>query len=263
MIRICENTKCDNELKEGQRHYCSRACFFEGMKKSIKRTCKLCGREFEIKPWELKRQGRKGDYCSIQHWAESRIGSIRLDLRKRVTKICPVCGDQFETGGRAGKLGKTFCPKPECRNRARYRHGVISKELEYGIARQMAGLVDGEGSIILYMRGDVVCLRLMVANTKIVLLEWIREQTGFGAIVSQTRSNPKHKIGHQWIVNSEGAESVIKQIRPYLIIKQAQANLALETQERLRDPSLKSDRSWQSDYYYRMKALNKRGSVES
>jgi hypothetical protein len=48
---------------------------------------------------------------------------------------------------------------------------------------------------------------------------------------------------------------------PYLIIKREQADLALATQERLRHPAFKADRTWQEEWRQRMKQLNARGPV--
>lgn len=210
-----------------------------------------CNKEF--KP---TRHGQK--YCGRECFKIMFRGHPPYNPKKRIIKKCLVCEKDFETGGRAGDPDQRFC-SDECKYRGRYRHGEISKELTPQQASYIAGLMDGEGSFILYMRGDVVCLRINIANTKRAMLDWVVEATGIGSIVERENKNPNHMNSMWWQVNSEGAESVIKQIRPYLTIKQAQADLALKTQERLRDPSLKSDRSWQSDYHRRMQVLNKRG----
>jgi len=39
----------------------------------------------------------------------AQIGKIRLSQRRRITKICPRCGQEFETGGRAGNKTKIYC----------------------------------------------------------------------------------------------------------------------------------------------------------
>lgn len=59
--------------------------------------------------------------------------------------------------------------------------------------------------------------------------------------------------------NSEAAESILQQVRPYLRIKHEQADICLDAQERLRNPALKADRSWQYEYRDRVRALNQRG----
>ena len=123
----------------------------------------------------------------------------------------------------------------------------------------LAGILDGEGSIIMYKRRDVVAVMLTVSNTAKKLLDWIADKTGVGAVCAQYQETEKRKATWFWRCNADAAESVLRQIRPYLVLKSAQADLALETQQQLRDPALKSDRSWQMESLKKMRALNKRG----
>jgi hypothetical protein len=147
----------------------------------------------------------------------------------------------------------------ECQYKSRYRHGSRSMDLPVEVAAYIAGLVDGEGSIILYKRGTGVQMRLTIANTYQPVLSWMVDVTGVGAVITRSSTNINHKAGAWWQANSEAAETVLRQIRPYLIIKAEQADLAISTQERLRDPALKSDRTWQEEYRVRMGYLNRRG----
>lgn len=112
---------------------------------------------------------------------------------------------------------------------------------------------------MLYLRRDAAALALMVSNTYVPLLEWVVEQTGVGHIQNTREANERHKASYFWRCNSDAADSVIRQIRPYLIVKAEQAELAILTQDGLRDPARKSDRSWQEDAVLTMKALNRRG----
>lgn len=161
-------------------------------------------------------------------------------------------------GGR--DYDKTFCSNA-CSFKARYRRGRIATTLSSTQAAYLAGLIDGEGSIVLYMRRDVVAMRVMVSNTHRGVLDWIQSLTGVGQTFNTRPETALNKASFQWWCNADAAESVIKQIHPYLIIKKTQAELALETQERLRNPQLKADRLWQAEYRLRMKALNRRGPV--
>ena len=61
------------------------------------------------------------------------------------------------------------------------------------------------------------------------------------------------------ILNSDSALSLLEQIQPYVILKKEQVRLVIDFQHRLKDPSLKADRSWQYDYREQVKALNQRG----
>lgn len=128
-------------------------------------------------------------------------------------------------------------------------------------AAYLAGIIDGEGSIILYKRRDVVAVMLTVSNTAKKLLDWIADKTDVGAICAQSKETEKRKASWFWRCNADAAESVLQQIRPHLVVKSAQADLALQTQKQLRDPALKADRSWQLECLDKMRALNKRGPL--
>jgi len=52
---------------------------------------------------------------AVKPSAEARRGKVRLELRRRIIKVCPSCEIEFETGGRAGKRSKIFCSN-RCRN---------------------------------------------------------------------------------------------------------------------------------------------------
>lgn len=115
---------------------------------------------------------------------------------------------------------------------------------------------------MLYMRRDVVAVRITVTNTFKGLLGWIKDKTGVGDINSGGMATAIHKERWDWRCNAEPAETLLRQVRPWLLIKAIQADLAIETQERLRNPALKADRTWQAEYRQRMQALNKRGPAE-
>jgi hypothetical protein len=93
------------------------------------------------------------------------------------------------------------------------------------------------------------------------ILDWLAEVTGVGIFLHEgpLRRSPTHDAGMSWRCNAEAAESFLKQVLPYLKLKNAQAEMATQFQERLRDPKLKADRTWQKEWYERMKALNRRG----
>ena len=52
------------------------------------KNCKYCNKEY-------KRRGTTGVYCSKDCYYESMRGEKRIEMRKRVTKECEVCGDDF------------------------------------------------------------------------------------------------------------------------------------------------------------------------
>lgn len=186
-------------------------------------------------------------------------------LQRREKRTCPVCSKVFEVGGRTGRRrDRTITCSWACQRRSRYRHGVRAKKLSTADAAYLAGLLDGEGSIFFAWRNEGVHLRVAVTNTHAVTLGWSAEITGVGKVQRQyTEGAPSRVAKHrqatfQWVLNAEAAESLLHQLRPHLKIKTAQAALAIETQERLRNPALKADRGWQAEYRDRMKTLNHR-----
>ena len=102
-------------------------------------------------------------------------------------------------------------------------------------------------------------LHLSVTNTNKAVLEWIVETTGVWAVNNHRAEDERVAASFAWQCNSEAAETLLRQLQPYMKVKAEQAALAIKTQERLRDPALKADRAWQEEYRQRMKDMNKRG----
>ncbi|MGL4449699.1 MAG: LAGLIDADG family homing endonuclease [Sarcina sp.] len=89
-------------------------------------------------------------------------------------------------------------------------------------AAYIAGIIDGEGSILLTKlsqnthRAPVVS----VPSTTIELLEYLKKTIGFGKIIRKTNYNKaKHKDCYTYILERNGAIELLKEISPYLIIK--------------------------------------------
>ena len=155
-------------------------------------------------------------------------------------------------------MGARFCNE-ECTANFKKLGGKASQTLSPVDAAYLAGIIDGEGSIILYRREKAASLRLSVCNTNEDLVRWCQEKTAVGNITTNQFTNGRWKDRSQWLTNSRSAQSIIVQIRPHLIVKPAQADLALEYWERRHATQDDSDKSWQEHYRLRMCALNKRG----
>lgn len=247
--------------KRIEQRFCSVACRSSAQERWVDFVCQQCGGVSRRRPWQTSKDGQLIRYCSSACYAVARTGKPRGDYFEPEERQCVVCSTSFLVGGRGRPLKRTrFCSNA-CKFAGRYRHGASAKALTEIDAAYMAGLVDGEGSIMVLNHRGVAHIRIAVANTYLPVLDWIVEVAAVGFVAMKKMVNPKHKPGGQWWCSAEAAESVIKQIRPYLKIKPAQADLALETQERLRNPSLKADRSWQTDYIERSKTLNRRGPL--
>jgi hypothetical protein len=110
-----------------------------------------------------------------------------------------------------------------------------------GQAGYLAGLLDGEGSIIAMKRNDgtVKSYRMHIANTHQGVLQWCQQTTGLGTVHLQTKPkfslDPKRPNAHltyktcwSWATYGVKAASVLKQLLPYLQIKRDRAVQAME-----------------------------------
>lgn len=229
---------------------------------NVEVECKGCGIKFLTKQSMLDTgRGRYHDHACYLKNRPSRKGQRCKNQQPPQRKICEVCGVEFTVGGAGNPPRTQRFHDIECQRLARYRRGSKCNELTIEQRCYIAGVWDGEGSVILYMRRDAVALRITVANTFLPLIEWLKKTTGVGAGLTKDRTPDKHKVSHWFQANSEAAESILKQLVPYLIVKKGQAVLALDFMERIRIPALKADRTWQFDYRNRMKALNRRGPM--
>jgi very-short-patch-repair endonuclease len=110
--------------RKNKRKFCSHTCYGESMRlKRERRTCKQCGRPYEVVQAYAKR-GQMKDWCSlacyrkatkrgspvtkictacgkqfqVEHRHAARISRCSRECRKkRVEQICPTCGEVFET----------------------------------------------------------------------------------------------------------------------------------------------------------------------
>jgi len=213
--------------------------------------CKTAG--MGAKRWSLKQ------YCGRVCYWRSRTGKIRPELYRRSARPCVACGAEFICGGRSGiRKDAKYCSR-KCRGAARWRTGSHAKRFTIPQAAYLAGLIDGEGSIMLYRRGEGSAMRLTIANTFKPVLEWCRAVSGVGNIVMTNRDNAKHKPGGTWLVNSQAACSILEQVRPYLRIKAEQADLAMAFQRKLKVPAEKALKEWQEQWRQRLCLMNRRG----
>lgn len=181
-------------------------------------------------------------------------------------RTCLVCPSTFLVGGQGrGSRSKKYC-SPECARRAGYsRGGVLAEDLTVPQQAYLAGMIDADGHIGIYNRatakGCGARLRLSVSNTDTTLLEWIQATTGIGSIVPKDKGNARCKPTYEWVTSAEAAASVLKQVIPYMIVKRARAELAIEYQVGLSDPINRADVESRERYRAEMLRLNKRGPV--
>jgi len=88
-----------------KRKYCSPKCYHRSPTKGRpprkpRNPCLVCG-----KPVARAKQ----KFCSLECYAKYWKGKKKPQAYRRITKICPICGKQFITGGRAGHKEKIYC----------------------------------------------------------------------------------------------------------------------------------------------------------
>lgn len=263
VTKNCE--KCGSEFKGkniDRSRFCSRSCLYASQKKTETRPCLTCQLPITRRPYEFR--GERV-FCSTECWTKGQIGHPSFLPDPVETRVCEACGKEFEVGGRGRPHKSQRLCSIQCQKLGRVRSGTLCSELSVEVAAYLAGLIDGEGSIMLIerKRGESgAYLRVTIANTCLGVLEWAKQKTGIGMSFTQRVESRTHKASYSWRCHGDGAHSLLKQIRPYLIIKAEQADLAIEAHDRLRIPAFKADRAWQEEYRLRMKALNKRGPAK-
>lgn len=135
----------------------------------------------------------------------------------------------------------------------------------------LAGIIDGEGAIVINRslcakgtrHGHSLRLLISIANTKPVLIRWIHETVGFGAVHKVVIASERHAPASRWEVWSKQAAAVLRAVRPYLVIKGAHADVALEFDAAMRFPGARGlsleERANQVRLYEALKSLNRRG----
>jgi hypothetical protein len=121
-----------------------------------------------------------------------------------------------------------------------------------------AGFFDGEGCISVSRTGRVQILASQTTAAPLIAL-----QTGFGGTVSlHDRPDPRHKAQWKWQGGSAVARNFLPAIRPYLRVKAAQADLAMELLTLHHGRGVKvslEERAERLRYHAAMAEFNRRG----
>jgi hypothetical protein len=94
-----------------------------------------------------------------------------------------------------------------------------------------AGIIDGEGCIrVNRTRNGVPVIRVHVTNTDARLTRTLHEWFGGYVWMEAKAYMPNAKIRYVWEVSARKAAAFLGLVRPYLVLKQEQADLALAIQ---------------------------------
>lgn len=183
-------------------------------------TCVLCGKTALTTP----RDARKQKYCSLECTRLARRGKY-FGERATANRICEVCSRPFHAKQVHINAGiARFC-SGRCRGVVQQIPLTIPGDTESLI--YMAGIVDGEGTIT--VDGEARP-RIIVANSSVVLMEWIAETFG-GRLHRQRTRSPKHKPVMVWYMGAEQSVALCRLLMPYLKIKRRQAEIVLAVGE--------------------------------
>lgn len=139
----------------------------------------------------------------------------------------------------------------------------------------IAGIIDGEGCIGIYRSSShdrTFFLLIIIANTNIALLEWMKKKFGCGYLAPQSKSktHPKDKQSYSLEVSRMKAYEILLRIFPHLIVKKPQAHLGIEFKkwQNARKPSgeyrpySEQDNKTGDSFVAESHVLNKKGAVQ-
>ena len=153
------------------------------------------------------------------------------------------------------------------------------RQIDYA---RLAAFIDGEGWLAILRRkphterktgnkNHTYTFVVGVANTSIALHTWLEETFDGKTYPRKNRENivikgektKQNKKAYEWHITSRDAIKLLKQIRPYLIIKGAQADLAFEFYNKYIKYPYKGRNGiplwllkYAEEYYNKMKELN-------
>lgn len=138
--------------------------------------------------------------------------------------------------------------------------------MEEQILAYTAGIIDGEGCIRITRntdRGPMV--RVHVTNTNKALTDMLKDTFGGYVREEKKRYLPRAKIRHVWEVSAKQAEVFLRLVKPYLLLKREQAEVALLLRETVGNRSSVSNQVKQDreELFARMKTLNRKGSSDA
>lgn len=87
-------------------------------------------------------------------------------------------------------------------------------------AAYIAGVLDSEGTVIEYNKKGNKYPAVLIYNSDLSLLEWIKEKIGCGSIVKRKTDLTKYKQKYRYQLHSKiDVYTLLSQLAPYLRIK--------------------------------------------
>ncbi len=188
--------------------------------RDVERVCPICGAAFTVPEWNSK------TYCSLPCSFDARKGR-ELPRKPHVSKICPVCGTAFEVYPSQAYI--VCCSKRCAGLKKRNASPEKARQMSQAQTAWLAGLFDGEGSVIINHRKlTSPSYRITITNTCKPLVDKIVEVTGITRVNVRNPSNPRHATTYVWECGGSDALFLLRQMRPWLLVKAERADAAFE-----------------------------------
>lgn len=112
---------------------------------------------------------------------------------------------------------------------------IMVNALSDGECGYLAGIIDGEGSILLtrsralnkYGSATQYYAAITIVNTNLPMLTWVKERLG-GSIMETGKGAEHYKDVWRWQMQGQRASVICNKLLPWLIIKRPRAALAIE-----------------------------------
>ncbi|MGI0149765.1 MAG: hypothetical protein ACREDF_09585 [Thermoplasmata archaeon] len=210
-------------------------------------------------------------YWNIQ----SRAASVFL---AKITPFLVIKKEQadlaIEFQSRIGAPGVNRLTPEEITTRETYKRRLV--ELKLGCSAEtktglfdppyVSGLLDGEGTILVYKTNGCYQLSVRIVNTDLPVLERMKSLFG-GNIGSKIEKVSKRtRPCWTWDIQGPRAAELLVELYPHLLVKREQARLAMEFQDRKRalqkEGALKEEKmKLGEEYKLKISALNRRPSA--
>lgn len=155
------------------------------------------------------------------HVHRETIERLYLDEKRSITEIEKILGYP----GVYREIRRLGIPRRDCRKKADLMSTI--QDICYA-----AGFFDGEGSVLIQKPGRTCSYRLRVSasQTTVEPIEWLRQRWGGSVRIRKAKEN--RKTVWEWAITTQLALKFLTDVRPFLLVKREQADIAIEFQSR-------------------------------
>jgi len=118
----------------------------------------------------------------------------------------------------------------------------------------IAGIMDGEGCFNMIKnpkRNSIHSARIMVVNTEMSMLSFLKDR--YGGFVIESKSKMQKRYRWMWVLSNSNIDKFLHDILPYLVVKKEQAKIMIKFRKsKLRT---KYKRNGISKYVFKMREI--------